>query len=112
MRLFRPYLLIVSLIVSTSSWALKLPKKAPTLEFKNAKGSDLPEEYAIAARKMPSAVIEMAEITEDNIRNQSFTKAQLRDLDKLQRESLARQYVILIDRSGSMHALDPNEGGQ
>ena len=56
------------------------PATAPPIEFSNAKGSTVPQEYAIEARKNPDVIPEMAE-------NPSELKA-------LQKEALVRQYVL------------------
>lgn len=68
---------------------MKLPA-APgsSLEFKNAEGSAVPQEYALHARKDPGVIKDMAESVQEK-----------RELEK---EALARQYVFCIDRSGSM----------
>lgn len=58
--------------------------------FQNAPGSTVPQEFALAARANPDVIKEMAE-----------TPAETRELKK---EALARQYVLIIDRSGSMAA--------
>ena len=68
------------------------PATAPSVEFSNAKRSTVPKEYAIEARKNPDVIPQMAE-----------TPSELKDLQK---EALVRQYVILIDRSGSMKLPD------
>ena len=76
---------------------MKLPDaKAPITTFVNAKGSDVPEEFSMIARNNPSKIGEMAE-----------TPSELKDLKK---ESLARQYVLIIDRSGSMQTPDGFRG--
>lgn len=62
--------------------------------FKNASGSKVPEEYALAARANPDVITEMAETQ--------------KELNDLQKEALVRQYVIIVDRSGSMSSPDPN----
>ena len=68
---------------------MKLPAApAPSTEFKNAEGSTVPKEFALAARKNPDNIKEMAE-----------TPSEKRELEK---EALARSYAIVIDRSGSM----------
>ncbi|KAG5183911.1 hypothetical protein JKP88DRAFT_255634 [Tribonema minus] len=72
---------------------MKLPSApAPRTQFVNAQGSHVPQEYAIAARADPDCIKDMAE-----------TSNELKDLQK---EALARQYVIIVDRSGSMAASD------
>jgi Mg-chelatase subunit ChlD len=71
---------------------MRLPPKKPATLFINAQGSTVPEEYAIAARKQPSAISEMAETPQE--------------LQQLRKEALARQYVLLIDKSGSMQSAD------
>jgi len=58
----------------------------------NAKGSKVPEQFAIEARKNPDVIPMMAE-------TKSETKA-------LSKEALVRQYVIIVDRSGSMDSPD------
>lgn len=68
---------------------MKLPSApASSTEFKNAPGSSVPKEFALEARKNPDAMKEMAE-----------TPSERADLQK---EALARQYVLIVDRSGSM----------
>lgn len=68
---------------------MKLPTTPPpSTEFKNAPGSSVPREFALEARKNPEVIPDMAE-----------TQSETRDLEK---EALARQYVLCIDRSGSM----------
>lgn len=64
--------------------------KLPT--FQNAPGSTVSEIYALAARNNPDAIVEMAE-----------TPSELSDLRK---EALVRQYVLIVDRSGSMSTRD------
>ncbi|CAM9902186.1 unnamed protein product [Pylaiella littoralis] len=72
---------------------MKLPDApAPSKEFKNAIGSDIPEEFALAARKNPDAIKEMAESPSE--------------LAGLKTEALARAYTIIVDRSGSMDSPD------
>lgn len=71
---------------------LPAPATAPSTEFVNAKGSTVPKEFAIAARKNPEAVSSMAE-----------SPSELKDLTN---EALVRSYAILIDRSGSMSSPD------
>lgn len=72
---------------------MKLPDAPPASKtFKNAIGSDVPEEFALAARKNPGAIEEMAE-----------TKS---ELQSLKTEALARAYTIIVDRSGSMDTPD------
>ena len=72
---------------------MKLPSApASSTTFKNAPGSTVPEEYALEVRKDPGQIKEMAE-----------TPQEVKDLQK---ESLARQYVIIVDRSGSMDTPD------
>ncbi|KAG5186320.1 hypothetical protein JKP88DRAFT_156846 [Tribonema minus] len=68
------------------------PPSAPSTTFVNAKGSNVIQEYAIAARANPDCIPTMAETP--------------RELKDLQKEALARQYVIIVDRSGSMGAAD------
>ena len=65
---------------------------APPMEFSNAKGSTVPKEYAIEARKNPDVIPEMAETPSE--------------LKSLQKEALVRQYVLLVDMSGSMKLPD------
>ncbi|CBN80468.1 EsV-1-176 [Ectocarpus siliculosus] len=68
---------------------MKLPAAAPaSTEFRNAEGSTVPKEFALEARKNPEVISQMAE-----------SPSEKRDLEK---EALARQYVLIIDRSGSM----------
>jgi Mg-chelatase subunit ChlD len=71
---------------------MKLPVKAPSTQFQNAPGSSMPQEFAMAARVDPGDIAEMAE-----------TPAEVR---ALQLEALARQYVFVVDRSGSMQTAD------
>lgn len=68
---------------------MKLPQ-TPTSSttFKNAEESSIPKEYAIAARSNPEVISEMAETPAEK--------------EGLKREALVRQYVLLIDKSGSM----------
>lgn len=74
------------------TFAMKLPTKPPSTEFQNAPGSDMPREFAMAARINPGDIVEMAE-----------TPIEER---ALKREALARQYVVICDRSGSMGTRD------
>lgn len=68
---------------------MKLPAApASSTEFVNASGSNVPKEFALEARKNPECIPQMAE-----------TKEETRELEK---EALARQYCLLVDRSGSM----------
>lgn len=72
---------------------MKLPPAPPaSLAFQNAPGSTVPQEFALAARANPDVIKEMAE-----------TPSETRELQK---EALARQYVLIIDRSGSMGSRD------
>ena len=72
---------------------MKLPSAPPLCTtFKNAVGSNVPKEFALAARSNPDCISEMAE---------NYQETQV-----LQLEALARQYVLIIDRSGSMAARD------
>lgn len=75
---------------------MKLPS-APvsSTEFKNSSGSSVPKEFAIEARKNPEIIKQMAE-----------TPKEKSDLEK---EALFRQYVLIVDRSGSMSW--PDVGG-
>lgn len=74
---------------------MKLPTLPPvSTEFKNAPGSSMPEVFALAARTNPEQIKEMAE-----------TPQEARDL---QTEALARQYVLIVDRSYSMTIKDGN----
>lgn len=68
------------------------PATAPPMEFANAKGSTVPQEFAMAARKNPDVIPQMAE-------SPSETK-------ELETEALVRKYAIIIDRSGSMKSPD------
>lgn len=70
------------------------PAPASSLVFHNAPGSTIPQEFALAARRNPDDIATMAETP-------SETKA-------LQKEALARQYVLIVDRSGSMASRDGN----
>jgi hypothetical protein len=77
---------------------MKLPPSAPPKPyFVNAPGSSVPQEFAIEARKNPDAIPQMAETPSE--------------LQQLQLEALARQYVFIIDRSGSMGWKDTNGPG-
>ena len=72
---------------------MKLPAAPPSsTEFKNAEGSSVPKEFAMEARKNPDVIKEMAE-----------TPKEKRELEK---EALARQYVLICDLSGSMSLPD------
>lgn len=72
---------------------MKLPAAhASSTEFVNASGSSVPKEFAMEARKNPDVIKEMAE-----------TPKEKRELEK---ESLARQYVLICDKSGSMASRD------
>ena len=72
---------------------MKLPDAPPaSKEFKNAVGSNIPKEFALAARKNPEAIKEMAETPSE--------------LAGLKTEALARSYTIIVDRSGSMTTPD------
>ena len=72
---------------------MRLPPTArPSDVFVNAQGSTVPQEYALEARKNP-----------DNIPAMADTAQELSDLKK---EALVRQYVLVIDRSGSMNTRD------
>ena len=79
---------------------MKLPQSnPPSTEFKNAEGSDIPQEYALAARIDPEKNIpKMAETKEEEC--------------VLKKEALVRQYVLLIDRSGSMSWPDRGRGSR
>lgn len=72
---------------------MKLPTKTLSTEFKNAEGSSVPEEFALEARKNPEVITEMAET--------------VKEYKELEKEALARQYVLIIDKSGSMETADP-----
>ena len=81
--------LSLSLSLSKLKIIMKLPAAAPaSTEFRNAEGSTVPKEFALEARKNPEVISQMAE-----------SPSEKRDLEK---EALARQYVLIIDRSGSM----------
>lgn len=67
---------------------LPQPATAPPMEFANAKGSTVPQEFAMEVRKNPDLIPQMAE-----------TRSEVKEL---QTEALVRQYVIIVDRSGSM----------
>jgi von Willebrand factor type A domain len=58
------------------------------LTFHNAPGSTVPEQFALAARHNPDHIVEMAETPSEVV--------------ELRKEALVRQYVIIVDRSGSM----------
>ena len=76
---------------------MKLPPTAPPKPFfVNAPGSSVGEEYALEARRDPGVIGGMAENAQE--------------LRELTAEALARQYVFIIDRSGSMMSLDGNSG--
>eukprot|EP00611_Tribonema_gayanum_P019879 TRINITY_DN3535_c0_g1_i1.p1 TRINITY_DN3535_c0_g1~~TRINITY_DN3535_c0_g1_i1.p1 ORF type:complete len:267 (-),score=44.06 TRINITY_DN3535_c0_g1_i1:321-1121(-) len=72
---------------SARGWQLPAAP-APATEFVNAKGSDVPKQYALAARANPDLIHTMAD-----------TSTELSDLKK---EALARQYVLIVDKSTSM----------
>ena len=64
---------------------MKLPTApAPSTEFKNAPGSVVPKEFAIAARYNPGNIPDMAE-----------SPSEMKELCK---EALARQYVLIVTR--------------
>lgn len=68
---------------------MKLPAAEPaSTTFKNAEGSTVPKEFALEARKNPEVIKEMAETPSEK--------------SALEKEALARQYVLVVDRSGSM----------
>ncbi|KAG5183013.1 hypothetical protein JKP88DRAFT_157677 [Tribonema minus] len=72
---------------------MKLPPCAPpAMHFINAKGSSVPKEFAIAARTNPDMIPQMAETSKES--------------KDLHREALARQYVVIVDMSGSMATRD------
>lgn len=74
---------------------MKLPPAPPSsLQFQNAPGSAVPKEFALAARSNPDVIPQMAETPAET--------------QSLQKEALARQYVLIVDRSGSMAARDGN----
>jgi von Willebrand factor type A domain len=62
------------------------------LTFHNAPGSTVPEQFALAARHNPDHIVEMAETPSEVV--------------ELRKEALVRQYVIIVDRSGSMAISD------
>lgn len=62
------------------------------LTFHNAPGSTVPEQFALAARHNPDHIAQMAETPSEVI--------------ELRKEALVRQYVIIVDRSGSMATRD------
>jgi Mg-chelatase subunit ChlD len=66
------------------------------LTFTNAPGSTVPEQFALAARHNPDTIVEMAETPSE--------------VTELRREALVRQYVLIVDRSGSMSTRDPAPG--
>ena len=72
---------------------MKLPP-APiaSTEFKSAPGSTIPKEYAIPVRENPDLIRTMAETPQE--------------VKEFQKEALVRQYVLIIDRSGSMSTPD------
>lgn len=68
---------------------MKLPDApAPSTEFNPAEGSTIPEEFALKAREDIGNIEKMAETPEEK--------------EALIKEGLTRQYVLIIDRSGSM----------
>ncbi|ACH46899.1 putative von Willebrand factor [Feldmannia species virus] len=67
---------------------MKLPVSEASTTFANAEGSAVPKEFALAARSNPEQIPQMAE-----------SAAETKMLEK---EALVRQFVLLIDRSGSM----------
>lgn len=72
---------------------MKLPPKTPlSTEFCNAPGSTVQRDFALAARANPDHIAVMAETP--------------RETEALQAEALARQYVLIVDRSGSMATPD------
>ncbi|KAG5179880.1 hypothetical protein JKP88DRAFT_326026 [Tribonema minus] len=74
---------------------MKLPPAAAlSTMFVNAQGSDVPKEFALPARSNPDLIATMAETPKEKT--------------TLQREALIRQYVLIVDRSGSMAAPDRN----
>lgn len=76
---------------------MKLPSApASSTEFKNAEGSSVEKAYALEARKNPDVIKEMAETP--------------REKRELESEALARQYVLIVDRSGSMSWDDSASG--
>jgi Mg-chelatase subunit ChlD len=62
------------------------------LTFQNAPGSTVPEQFALAARHNPDHIVEMAETPSEVV--------------ELRKEALVRQYVLIVDRSGSMAVRD------
>lgn len=74
---------------------MRLPPAPPaSLEFKNAPNSVVEKEFALAARRNPEDIKVMAD-THEEVR-------------ALKTEALARQYVLIVDRSGSMASRDNN----
>lgn len=74
---------------------MRLPDApAASTTFKSAVGSDIQEEFALAARKDIDAITKMAENSQEK--------------DVLIKEALTRQYVVCVDRSGSMSFPDKN----
>lgn len=74
---------------------MKLPDAPPpSKEFKNAVGSDIPEEFAMAARKNIDDIDKMADSKEEK--------------ETLTKEAMTRQYVLCVDKSGSMSFNDKN----
>jgi Mg-chelatase subunit ChlD len=72
---------------------MKLPPAAPvSTDFRNAPGSAMAREFAMAARENPDAIPLMAETTAEKA--------------ALEKEALARQYVLVVDRSYSMTTPD------
>lgn len=71
---------------------MKLPTKKLENTFKNAPGSNIEKVYALAARENPDDISEMA--------------TSVKEVKALEKEALARQYVIIVDKSGSMGERD------
>lgn len=66
-------------------------------QFKNAQGSNIEQKYAMEARHNPETIYEMADTYEER--------------QALEREALVRQYLIIVDKSGSM-CLQDGEGSR
>ena len=114
--------LCLGLSVGSTALALKLPNKTmKKTEFKPASTSlssqddfkgqkDAYKEIALHARKHPEKIDSMAsEMVEDEI---PVEKEEIKEYvtGELRREALARQYVLLIDKSGSMQTPDRDGG--
>lgn len=124
MHLFAKTLCLLS--ISSSAFCLNLPKKtdnntefkpaakelAADPDFKGKEGQEIYKEIAMEVRHDPKqADIKAVELANEPGR----TAAEKRELaeyvaTELKKEALARQYVLLIDNSGSMGSADPDGG--